>query len=245
MNACVHTYTKPQTSSTRRRGPGWRIHGSVEDTKLSTNKQHTLSLSAACHADTGSFPCLRPLPLLPPSPQVSCPSSALPLPLSLMGLPPLADLPPSQVALGTVMSTHATGASPGVMRWSRVDSDIPRLMVSRTLGAAGEARCRALEMLGAHEARVGWAALRGFVSCLSGAGPQTTAEHAVVALSPHSSDQRSCFFGSSRDGASNEARANPRAPERVGAGARETQRRRLPSQSPGSALAIGPPCSTG
>jgi hypothetical protein len=44
MNACVHTYTKPQTSSTRSRGPGWRIHGSVEDTKLSTNKQHTLSL---------------------------------------------------------------------------------------------------------------------------------------------------------------------------------------------------------
>jgi hypothetical protein len=43
MNACVHTYTKPQTSSTRRRGPGWRIHGSVEDTKLSTNKQHSLS----------------------------------------------------------------------------------------------------------------------------------------------------------------------------------------------------------
>ena len=42
MNACVHTYTKPQTSSTRSRGPGWRIHGSVEDTKLSTNKQHTL-----------------------------------------------------------------------------------------------------------------------------------------------------------------------------------------------------------
>ena len=23
--------------------PGWRIHASVEDTKLSTNKQHTLS----------------------------------------------------------------------------------------------------------------------------------------------------------------------------------------------------------
>ena len=43
MNACVHTYTKSQTLSTRRRGPGWRIHGSVEDTKLSTNKQHTLS----------------------------------------------------------------------------------------------------------------------------------------------------------------------------------------------------------
>jgi hypothetical protein len=25
--------------------PGWRIHGSVEDTKLSTNKQHSVSLS--------------------------------------------------------------------------------------------------------------------------------------------------------------------------------------------------------
>ena len=43
MNACVHTYTKSQTPSTRRRGPGWRIHGSVEDTKLSTNKQHSLT----------------------------------------------------------------------------------------------------------------------------------------------------------------------------------------------------------
>jgi hypothetical protein len=45
VNACVHTYTKPQTSSTRSRGLGWRIHESVEDTKLSTNKQHSLSLS--------------------------------------------------------------------------------------------------------------------------------------------------------------------------------------------------------
>ena len=44
VNACVHTYTKPQTSSTRSRGLGWRIHESVEDTKLSTNKQHSLSL---------------------------------------------------------------------------------------------------------------------------------------------------------------------------------------------------------
>jgi hypothetical protein len=26
------------------RGLGWRIHGGVEDTKLSTNKQHSLSL---------------------------------------------------------------------------------------------------------------------------------------------------------------------------------------------------------
>ena len=45
MNAWVHTYTKPQTSSTRSRGLGWRIHESVEDTKLSTNKQHSLSHS--------------------------------------------------------------------------------------------------------------------------------------------------------------------------------------------------------
>ena len=41
MNAWVHTYTKPQTSSTRSRGLGRRIHESVEDTKLSTNKQHS------------------------------------------------------------------------------------------------------------------------------------------------------------------------------------------------------------
>jgi hypothetical protein len=49
VNACVHTYTKPQTSSTRSRGLGRRIQGSVEDTKfkLSTNKQHTLSGSLA------------------------------------------------------------------------------------------------------------------------------------------------------------------------------------------------------
>jgi hypothetical protein len=42
------TRTRPRTMArlTRSRGLGWRIHGSVEDTKLSTNKQH--SLSAAC-----------------------------------------------------------------------------------------------------------------------------------------------------------------------------------------------------
>jgi hypothetical protein len=45
VNACIHTYTKPQTSSTRSRGLGRRIHGSVEDTKLSTNKQHSLSVT--------------------------------------------------------------------------------------------------------------------------------------------------------------------------------------------------------
>jgi hypothetical protein len=54
------------------------------------------------------------------------------------------------------------------------------------------------------------------------AGPQTTAEHAAVALYPHSSDQRSCFQRSSRDGASNEARASPRAPERRGEPGRDT-----------------------
>jgi len=31
------------------RGRGWRIHGSVEDTKLSTNKQHSLpSMAGIC-----------------------------------------------------------------------------------------------------------------------------------------------------------------------------------------------------
>ena len=48
VNAWVHTYTKPQTSSTRNRGLGWRIHDSVEDTKLSTNKQHTLGEGEYC-----------------------------------------------------------------------------------------------------------------------------------------------------------------------------------------------------
>jgi hypothetical protein len=41
---------------THSRGLGWRIHGSVEDTKLSTNKQHThtlsLSLSLSLHTHT-------------------------------------------------------------------------------------------------------------------------------------------------------------------------------------------------
>ena len=50
MNAWVHTYTKPQTSSTRSRGLGRRIHESVEDTKLSTNKQHILSQEEKGHA---------------------------------------------------------------------------------------------------------------------------------------------------------------------------------------------------
>jgi hypothetical protein len=40
-------------------GPGWRIHGSVEDTKLSTNKQHTLS----CRADPSNV-ASRSVPVL-------------------------------------------------------------------------------------------------------------------------------------------------------------------------------------
>ena len=59
MNACVHTYTKQQTSSTRSRGPGWRMHGSVEDTKLSTNKQLSLSLgSGGLVVDAMAIGCL-------------------------------------------------------------------------------------------------------------------------------------------------------------------------------------------
>jgi hypothetical protein len=90
-------------------------------------------------------------PALAPTTAPSFTVSVLPLlhlalALVLLGLALLGDLPAS-VALGTVKSTNATGASPGVMRWSRMDSDIPRLMVSRTLSAGGEARCRALEML--------------------------------------------------------------------------------------------------
>jgi hypothetical protein len=41
------TPKKLRDSVTRSRGLGRRIHGRVEDTKLSTNKQHSLSLSAS------------------------------------------------------------------------------------------------------------------------------------------------------------------------------------------------------
>jgi len=53
VNAWVHTYTKSQTPSTRSRGLGWRIHESVEDTKLSTNKQHSLCLVSHHHTPQG------------------------------------------------------------------------------------------------------------------------------------------------------------------------------------------------
>jgi hypothetical protein len=53
------------------------------------------------------------------------------------------------------------------------------------------------EVDGAYESRVSWAQ--------TGDGPAdlTKAEHVVFALCPHSTDQRSCFASSSRDGASN------------------------------------------
>jgi len=62
VNAWVHTYTKSQTPSTRSRGLGWRIHESVEDTKLSTNKQHTLSLYILRFGDAPLFPMVEPHP---------------------------------------------------------------------------------------------------------------------------------------------------------------------------------------
>jgi hypothetical protein len=79
-------------------------------------------------------------------------------------------------ALGTVRSTNATGASCGGMRWSRVDSDIPRLMAG----------------LCVLPVRSGLPSL----------------------LPPKEL--------SSRDGASNEARPSPRAPERRDEPGRDT-----------------------
>jgi len=66
MNDWVHTYTKPQTSSTRSRGLGRQMHESVEDTKLSTNKQHTLSRDPPSthrrlHCPSASCACAAPL----------------------------------------------------------------------------------------------------------------------------------------------------------------------------------------
>ena len=107
-----------------------------------------------------------------------------------MAWPCLADLPPS-VALGTVRSTTATGASCGVMRWSRVDSGIPRLMAGLCVPACPE-------------------------RAAADAGLQKTAEHAVVALYPHSSVQRS---SAPSLGA---AETSPRAPECRGEPGRNT-----------------------
>ena len=38
----IPSYVHQEGSHHMSRGRGWRIHGSVEDTKLSTNKQHSL-----------------------------------------------------------------------------------------------------------------------------------------------------------------------------------------------------------
>jgi len=53
VNACGHTCTEPQTSSTLSLGLGRRIHGSVKDTKLSTNKQHSLSSPGSSRGEEG------------------------------------------------------------------------------------------------------------------------------------------------------------------------------------------------
>ena len=82
------------------------------------------------------------------------------------------------------------------------------------------------------------------------AGLQPTAEHAVVALYPHSTDQRSCLgaaemgqatrrelaLGLRSAEASLAATRGRSRRRRGGAGARETQRRRLPSRSALGAL---------
>ena len=147
----------------------------------------------------------------------------------------MADLPPS-VALGTVRSTNATGASNGLMRWSRVDSDIPRRMVSPTLGAA-------MPSLGGRWSARGTSRVACPERAAADAGLQPTAEHAVVALYPHSTDQMSCLGAAEMGQATRrELALGLRSAEaslaatrgrsrwrRGGAGARETQRRRLPS----------------
>ncbi len=40
---CYIPRSRVKYTTNASRGLGWRIHGSVEDTKLSTNKQHSLS----------------------------------------------------------------------------------------------------------------------------------------------------------------------------------------------------------
>ena len=46
-----HVTRNNRVHSVDSRGLGWRIHGSVEDTKLSTNKQHTLlTTSGVCQS---------------------------------------------------------------------------------------------------------------------------------------------------------------------------------------------------
>jgi len=96
-----------------------------------------------------------------------------------------------------------------------VDSDIPRRMVSRTLGAA-------MPSLGGRWSARGTSRVACPERAAADAGLQPTAEHAVVALYPHSTDQSSCLGAAEMPGASNEARASPRAPERRGEPGRDT-----------------------
>ena len=104
MNAWVHTNTKPQISSTRSRGLGWRIHGSVEDTKLSTNKQHTLSCTGA-HYQTP--PALRQRRL----PSVISTRACRWASVCLSQIRPLQDPPHKQLQLLASRRAHLINAS--------------------------------------------------------------------------------------------------------------------------------------
>jgi hypothetical protein len=53
------------TKHTRIRSPGWRIHGGVEDTKLNTNKQHSLEFIGG-DKDRQLKPCVKRQGLVTP-----------------------------------------------------------------------------------------------------------------------------------------------------------------------------------
>ena len=109
-------------------------------------------------------------------------------------------------------------------------------MVSRTLGAA-------MPSLGGRWSARGTSRVACPERAAADAGLQPTAEHDVVALYPHSTDQRSCLGAAEMGQATRrELALGLRSAEaslaatrgrsrwrRGGAGARETQRRRLPS----------------
>ena len=118
-------------------------------------------------------------------------------------------------------------------------------------------RCRALEVGGAHEARAAWAAPRGFVSCLSGARsrrrgpaddgwarcgralpstPPTKGAASLGAAEMGQATRRELALGLRSAEASLAATRGRSRRRRGGAGARETQRRRLPSRSALGAL---------
>lgn len=121
-------------------------------------------------------------------------------------------------------------------------------MVSRTLGAAGEARCRALEVGGAHEARVAWLvqsaqpqtrACSRRLSTLwsrSTLTPPTKGAASLGAAEMGQATRRELALGLRSAEASLAATRGRSRRRRGGAGARETQRRRLPSRSALGAL---------